>query len=77
MSDQEKRMTSQAVAQKMGIPEAIERFWGVHKYSPTVRELSVIVGKSVGWTHAALLRLQSNGAVTWTPGMQRTLRVVR
>jgi len=64
-------------ASRMHIPEAIERFWRENDYAPTVRELGKMIGKSVGYTHAALLRLQGEGIVSWTPNMQRTLRVSR
>ncbi len=70
------RMTTLAVASRMHIPNTIAYFWREHGYAPTVREVASVVGKSVGYTHAALLRLQAEGIVSWTPNMQRTLRVV-
>ena len=70
------RMTSMEAASRLHIPNTIEYFWREHDYAPTVRELGKMIGKSVGYTHAALLRLQAEGIVSWTPNMQRTLRVV-
>lgn len=71
------KLASRQAASRMHIPEAIERFWDENDYAPTVRELAEMIGHSVGYTHAALLRLKADAIVLWTPGAVRTLRVER
>ena len=75
MSTGRPRMTSREAASRLHIPTAIIQFNRVHGYAPTVKELSLLVDKSVGWTHAALLRLREDGYVEWESGIPRTLRV--
>jgi repressor LexA len=48
-----------------------------HKYPPTVRELSDIVGISHSTLHGYLTRLRSLGLIEWQPERPRTLRLIR
>lgn len=56
---------------------AILSFTEKHKYPPTVRELSDMVGlKSSSTMHGYLERLKLLGLVTWEPSSPRTITVV-
>lgn len=56
--------------------EAITTLTTQFGYPPTVRELETEVGVSVSAVHAHLRRLRNKGAVTWSDGQTRTLKVV-
>ncbi len=71
----EPRMTTRETARGMHIPDAIRSFTVTHGYAPTVKELAERIGKSVGWTHAALVSLRRDGYVEWESGVPRTLRL--
>lgn len=55
---------------------AIERFTRERGYAPTIRELCVEVGAaSTSTVYYHLQDLMARGAVTWEPGLTRTLRL--
>ncbi|MCT4367048.1 MAG: hypothetical protein N3Z28_05185 [Synechococcaceae cyanobacterium MAG-AL2] len=57
--------------------EAIRAFGRRHDYAPTVRDLQRARGlKATSSVQAALLGLRAAGAVSWTRGQPRTLRVL-
>ena len=43
---------------------------------PTIKEISVAVGRSVSTTHKTLERLKEKGFVTWEPTKCRTVKLV-
>lgn len=53
----------------------VQDFIETNGYAPTVREIAVGCGVSTAVAHYRLERLRDAGAVTWTPGTARTLRV--
>ncbi|MGG0939855.1 transcriptional regulator [Brevibacillus centrosporus] len=56
---------------------AILKFTEKHKYPPTVRELSDMVGlKSSSTMHGYLERLRLLGLVTWEPSSPRTITAI-
>ncbi|MFJ9497770.1 LexA family protein [Brevibacillus centrosporus] len=57
--------------------EAILKYTAKHRYAPTVRELTEIVGlKSTITTHGYLERLKLQGLITWEPSAPRTITVI-
>lgn len=54
----------------------IAKFYGVHRYPPSVRELAAHFGLSVSRTHDRLRELDQRGRITRAPHLPRTLRVV-
>jgi DNA-binding MarR family transcriptional regulator len=49
---------------------------GSSRIPPTIRELAVKLGVSIGTIQDHLARLKELGEVTWRPGAARTLQVV-
>ncbi|MED1954135.1 transcriptional regulator [Brevibacillus centrosporus] len=67
-----KRITSKQRA----VLKAILDFTEKHKYAPTVRELTDMVGlKSSSTMHGYLERLKLLGLITWEPSSSRTITV--
>lgn len=57
--------------------KAILKFTEKHKYAPTVRELTKLVGlKSSSTMHGYLERLKQLGLITWEPSSPRTITVI-
>ncbi|WP_010276366.1 LexA family protein [Paenibacillus senegalensis] len=55
---------------------AINEFVSKHNYSPTVREISKMMGwSSPSTAHGCLMQLKKKGFVTWEPALPRTLKV--
>lgn len=55
---------------------AIDEFWKVHGFSPSVRDVARMRGKGVSNTQKVINKLVKIGAVKRIEGMQRTLRPV-
>ena len=53
---------------------AIDEFWKVHGFSPSVRDVARMRGKGVSNTQKVINKLVKIGAVKRIEGMQRTLR---
>lgn len=55
----------------------IKYFIEMNKYSPTVRELALLMDlKSLSTAHAHLEKLRDKNLITWNPKQPRTIRLV-
>ena len=60
------------------IMECIATFIDNNGYSPTIRELCELTGlKSTSTVHTHLVRLQSDGLITFEMDRPRTIRVIK
>jgi len=56
---------------------AVAAFWLTYGYAPTVRDLTELTGiSSTSVTHYWLEKLREEGALTWTEGQTRTIRLL-
>jgi SOS-response transcriptional repressor LexA len=61
---------------QLAVLAMIKSFIEANNFSPTVRELSVLVGISPSVIHGYLHRLKERGMVEWESDCPRTLRIL-
>ena len=54
----------------------IKKYINNYGYSPTIRELAYVLGKSVGSVHPMLKKLKAKGVITYNEKMSRTIKVL-
>jgi SOS-response transcriptional repressor LexA len=55
---------------------ALEEYIRTNGWSPTVRDLALATGRTVGTIHPLLGAMRRDGLVDWDDGRARTLRVL-
>lgn len=63
-------------ARQIDFLNAIQSYWDLHGYAPTVREIGGVLRlTSTNSVHQMLCRLRNGGLVTWNPSISRALRL--
>jgi repressor LexA len=75
--EQARGKITRGIITRMKIITSIYEYYEKHGFSPTVREISGMVGlKSSATVHRQLEKLKEEGKISWNPAMPRTIRLL-